>query len=108
MKKKNNNGKDLTAGTISMVLILLFCMVSAGWSQSNSDMKKDSYDIDTDKNNVLVSRVSQEKSISIADQVISAHFEDVYLLDALKQIAEDLEMNLSYSKEVLQIGRAHV
>lgn len=96
MKKKRHNIKTVMAGALSLSWIMIFCSFTLGWSQSRSV---------SEESDILVSRASQEIPVSSMNQIISIDFEDVPLLEALKEIAEDLDMKLSYSKEVLPIDK---
>lgn len=78
----------------SLSWILICCTFSSGWSQTTQA---------SEDGDIWVSHVNQESSVSIMNQVISVDFKNTPLLDALKRITSDLDMKLSYSREVLTL-----
>ncbi|SHE58278.1 TonB-linked outer membrane protein, SusC/RagA family [Fodinibius roseus] len=95
----------LTLRIFSITWVLIFCTFALGWSQSISDIENTKLAPSEGISDILVSRSSQEMSVSSINQIISIDFQDVPLLEAMKQVTNDLGMRLSYSKEVLPIDK---
>ncbi|MFH5883937.1 SusC/RagA family TonB-linked outer membrane protein [Halalkalibaculum sp. DA3122] len=101
--RSHNKGKAFL-WMLSMVLVLSISNSSRAWSQSASGVESENEGQEVAKA-FFGNADLQESNSSIVNKVVSLQMENVQLLDALKQVAGEHSLRLTYSKEVLPLNK---